>query len=95
MALALTFVPTAQLHLSEKMESVYVLINVTPGKVEDVLKKISDLGNVREAAVVTGAYDLIARVEGEYLTEILTTIVRGIRQVDGVVSTETLVVVKL
>lgn len=77
------------------MESVYVLITVSSGTVEDVLAKLSKLENIKEVAVVTGACDIIARIEGAYITDILTTIVRGVRQIEGVLSTETLVVVKL
>ena len=44
---------------------------------------------------MTGAYDILVKIEGEYITEVLTTVVRGIRQIEGVTSTETLVEVKL
>jgi len=77
------------------METVYVLINVESGAVESVIKKITEMENVKDAAVVTGAYDIVARIEGEYITDVLTSVIRGIRQIEGVTSTETLVVVKL
>ncbi|MDI6916601.1 MAG: Lrp/AsnC ligand binding domain-containing protein [Thermoplasmatales archaeon] len=77
------------------METVYVLINVESGAVESVIKKITEMKNVKDAAVVTGAYDIVARIEGEYITDVLTSVIRGIRQMEGVTSTETLVVVKL
>jgi len=77
------------------METVYVLINVESGAVESVIKKITEMENVKDAAVVTGAYDILARIEGEYITDVLTSVIRGIRQIEGVTSTETLVVVKL
>jgi DNA-binding Lrp family transcriptional regulator len=77
------------------METVYVLINVGPGALESVTKKIPEMKNVKDIAVVTGAYDILVKIEGEYITEVLTTVVRGIRQIEGVTSTETLVEVKL
>ncbi|MDI6707715.1 MAG: Lrp/AsnC ligand binding domain-containing protein [Candidatus Thermoplasmatota archaeon] len=77
------------------MEFVYVLIKVASGTVESVASKIAEFKNVKEVSIVTGAYDIIAKIESEYITDILTTVVRGLRQVEGVVSTETLVVVKL
>lgn len=77
------------------METVYVLINVEPGALESVTKKIPEMKNVKDVAVVTGAYDILVKIEGEYITEVLTTVVRGIRQIGGVTSTETLVEVKL
>ncbi len=77
------------------METVYVLVNVESGSLENVVKKMKALENVKDIAVVTGAYDILVRIEGEYITDILTTIVRGIRQIQGVNSTETLVVVNI
>jgi len=77
------------------METVYVLINVGPGALESVTKKIPEMKNVKDIAVVTGAYDILVKIEGEYITDVLTTVVRGIRQIEGVTSTETLVEVKL
>jgi DNA-binding Lrp family transcriptional regulator len=77
------------------METVYVLINVEPGALESVTKKIPEMKNVKDVAVVTGAYDILVKIEGEYITDVLTTVVRGIRQIEGVTSTETLVEVKV
>ncbi|MBA3044145.1 Lrp/AsnC family transcriptional regulator [archaeon] len=71
------------------------MINVEPGALESVTKKIPEMKNVKDVAVVTGAYDILVKIEGEYITEVLTTVVRGIRQIGGVTSTETLVEVKL
>jgi len=59
------------------------------------MKKIAEMKNVKDVAVVTGAYDILARIEGEYITDVLTSVVRGIRQIERVTYTETLVVVKL
>ena len=77
------------------METVYVLVNVESDSLENVIKKMKALENVKDIAVVTGAYDILVKIEGEYITDILTTIVRGIRQIQGVNSTETLVVVNI
>ncbi len=77
------------------METVYVLVNVESDSLENVIKKMKALENVKDVAVVTGAYDILVKIEGEYITDILTTIVRGIRQIQGVNSTETLVVVNI
>lgn len=77
------------------MEIVYVLINVKSGGVENVVNSIKGMENIAEISVVTGNYDLIAKVQGEYITEVLTTVVRGIRQIEDVTNTETLVVVNL
>ncbi len=77
------------------METVYILVNVESGSLEYVAKKMKALENVKDIAVVTGAYDILVKIEGGYITDILTTIVREIRQIQGVNSTETLVVVNI
>jgi DNA-binding Lrp family transcriptional regulator len=77
------------------METVYVLIKAQPGLVEPVLHEVASNGAVAEATAVSGAYDVIAKVEKEFVTEALSVIVKEIRQVEGVASTETLVALKL
>lgn len=77
------------------METVYVLINVESGTIENVIEQMKTLKGIKDVAVVTGAYDIIAKIEENYITNILTTIVRGIRKIKGVTSTETLVVVSI
>ena len=48
------------------METVFVLIKTQPGLVEPVLHEVASNPDVTEATAVTGAYDILARVEKEY-----------------------------
>ncbi len=77
------------------METVFVLIKTQPGLVEPVLHEVASNTDVIEAIAVTGAYDILARVEKEFVTESLSIIVKQIRQIEGVASTETLVALKM
>ena len=77
------------------METVFVLIKTQPGLVEPVLHEVASNSAVVEATAVTGAYDVIAKVDKEFITESLSVIVKEIRQIEGVSSTETLVALNL
>ncbi len=73
------------------MNKVYVLINVKRGAVKHVLKEISSLNNISEVSIVSGRYDMFAKIEGESLPVITDMIVNRIHKIDGVEKTETLI----
>jgi DNA-binding Lrp family transcriptional regulator len=77
------------------LETVYVLLKTEPGKLEEILKSLKKLEGVREAAPVTGAYDIIARIDGEFITDALGVVVKEIRKIPGIQGTETLISVKI
>jgi DNA-binding Lrp family transcriptional regulator len=77
------------------METVYVLVKTQPGLVEPIMHEVASNAAVTEAVAVTGSYDIIAKVEKEFVTEALSIVVKEIRQIEGVVSTETLVALKM
>ncbi|MEW5759786.1 MAG: Lrp/AsnC ligand binding domain-containing protein [Candidatus Thermoplasmatota archaeon] len=77
------------------METVYVLVKTEPGLLDDILKEIKEKEGVVDCDAVTGAYDIIVKVEGEYITDALGVVVKEIRKIKGVTSTETLITVKL
>jgi len=77
------------------LETVYVLLKTEPGKLEDIIKALKQLEGVREAAPVTGAYDIIVRIDGEFITDALGVVVKEIRKIPGIQGTETLISVKL
>jgi len=74
------------------MESVYVLIKTDSTSMEEVAASLMALERVSRVDAVTGVYDIIAIVEGEYVTDALNTVVKEVRKIKGVTSTETLVV---
>ncbi len=77
------------------MAAAYVLANTAPGKAGEARKKIADIAGVKSAHAVTGAYDLIAYIEGNDISELGNTIVSQIQSIDGITQTMTSVVVEL
>jgi DNA-binding Lrp family transcriptional regulator len=77
------------------METVYVLVKTEPGLLEGVMTELKAKTQVSEISAVTGAYDVIVKVSGDYITDALGVVVRDIRNIRGVVSTETLIVVRM
>ena len=77
------------------MDKLYVLIKVEPGHIEDILSAVTQKKYVMEASAVTGSYDIMVKIEGASISEILSTVVKEIHRIDGITSTETLVAVDL
>ena len=77
------------------METVYVLVKTEPGLLESVMSDIKEKTQVTEVSAVTGAYDIIVKVSGDYITDALGIVVRDIRKIRGVISTETLIAVRM
>ncbi len=77
------------------MAAAYVLTNTSPGKAGEARKRMAELPGVSSAHAVTGAYDIIAYIEGGDVSELGDKVVSQIQQVDGVAQTMTCVVVEL
>jgi DNA-binding Lrp family transcriptional regulator len=77
------------------VETVFVLIKAKPTLIEPVLKALQAIPSVVEARAVTGAWDIVLRLERDYITDALAVVVKDIRAVEGIESTETLVGVNL
>lgn len=77
------------------MAAAYVLTNTSPGRAGEARKKMDDIPGVKSAHAVTGAYDIIAYVEGGDISELGDTVVSKIQSIDGVAQTMTCVVVEL
>lgn len=73
---------------------IYILIKTEAGKLEKVLNEIFKRSNVLEAYVVTGAYDIIAKIQTPFIAEAMGSKIAEIRRISGVKSTETLVCIK-
>jgi DNA-binding Lrp family transcriptional regulator len=77
------------------MVSAYVLISTEPGETAKVFQRVKDIGGVKKAECVVGAYDIIALVEvgsPEKLTKVLFGDIRGI---SGIAATTALIVTEL
>jgi DNA-binding Lrp family transcriptional regulator len=73
------------------MRRAYVLIISIVGSEEEALDEVRGIPEVKEAHMVYGVYDVIARVEAETVQGLKDIVASKIRSVDKVRSTLTLV----
>jgi len=75
------------------LATAFVLINVEIGSEDEVLRGLKPISEVKEAHLVYGVYDIIARIETETMQELKDAVSWKIRRVDKVRSTLTMIVV--
>ena len=68
----------------------YVLISCDLGFDAEIIDKLKQLANVKEAHGVFGAYDILVKVESDSAENLRDTITWKIRKIDRVRSTLTL-----
>jgi DNA-binding Lrp family transcriptional regulator len=76
------------------MPVAFVLINAEIGAEAEVLQELRKIKNVKEAYVVYGVYDIVAKVEAESLDKLKEIVTGTIRRSDRVRSTLTMIVVE-
>ncbi|HLZ69873.1 MAG TPA: Lrp/AsnC ligand binding domain-containing protein [Dehalococcoidia bacterium] len=69
----------------------YVLIVTDPVQTKSVLAKIREIAAVKESHEVMGPYDIVVEIEVDDLAEIPPILGEGIRRIDGIESTTSLV----
>ncbi len=74
------------------MSVAYVMINSVPDKMEEALEEIKKIEGVKEAYMVYGLCDIIAKIKVENVKELKATIL-NIRILKNIFSTLTLSVV--
>lgn len=75
------------------METLYLLVEVEVGRLDEVLRRMKAVPGVTEVQAVTGPFDLIVKVQAPHINDALDTVVHKIRRIPGLKSTETLVTV--
>jgi len=85
--------PKTQVFSVQILATAFVLINAEIGAESEVLKGLKEIGEVKEAHMVYGVYDIIARIETETMQELKDIISWKIRRLDKVRSTLTMIVV--
>lgn len=73
----------------------FVLINAVPALRHNVYNKLSKIPQVLELNLISGEYDLIAKIEAESFEKIGEMVIDEIRAIDGVIDTKTLTGAKL
>jgi len=76
------------------MPMAFVLINTEMGSENEVLGSLQKIGNVKNAYVVYGVYDVIALVEADTMDQLKDIITWKIRRLSKVRSTLTTMVVE-
>lgn len=69
----------------------YILIETRVGRARDVLTALRGMGNVSEADIITGVYDLIALAEAEDMVELVELVTARVQNIEGVERTITCV----
>ena len=73
------------------MVTAYVFITTKVGKEGDVLGNLLNKNVVREASAVYGDFDIVAKLETEDLDKLNEFIIKNVREVEGVSTTNTLI----
>ncbi|MHA1835788.1 MAG: Lrp/AsnC family transcriptional regulator [Candidatus Odinarchaeia archaeon] len=66
------------------MAIVFVHLKVAPNKIHEIWKKIRELDYVKEAFVITGDYDIIAKLEAPDVSYASKIIIEYILKMEGV-----------
>ncbi|EGG42197.1 transcription regulator [Candidatus Nitrosarchaeum limnium SFB1] len=77
-----------------KMATAYVLINCDHGKEQSTVESLKHLASVKEIHNTLGAYDIVAKLEHDEGDKLKEMISRGIRKMDCIRSTLTLIPVE-
>jgi len=72
----------------------FVLINAEIGEEAEVIKALKKIENVKEAHLIYGVYDIIARVEADSMDRLKEIITWKMRKLDKVRSTLTMIVIE-
>jgi len=76
------------------MPTAFVFINTEPASMSEVLKKIKAVEGVKEAEMVYGVFDIVAKVKTETMDQLKQIISFKIRMLANVLTTNTLLVVR-
>jgi DNA-binding Lrp family transcriptional regulator len=72
----------------------FVFMNIDAGGEQEVLNQLRGIANVKEAHLVYGVYDLVARIEAESMDKLKEIVTWKVRRLDKVRSTLTTIVME-
>lgn len=76
------------------MPTAFVLTNTEIGSEAEVLEKLKKVEGVKEAHLVYGVYDIVARIQAETMDKLKEIVTWNVRRLDKVRSTLTMIVVE-
>lgn len=74
------------------MISAYIFFTVKLGKTDDVVKQLREIPQVTRVAVVTGTWDIVARIAVSDLKELYEITTKVIHLIEGIEETQTAVI---
>ena len=74
--------------------SAYIFFTVELGKTSNVVNELRKIPEITRVAVVTGEYDIIARIKTKNLEEKYLISTERIHMIDGIIDTQTAVIEK-
>ena len=77
-----------------EMPIAFVLINTESGAEREIVREMKKINEVKEAYVIYGTYDVIAKVEADTMDKLKDTVSSKIRGLDKVRSTLTTIVIE-
>jgi DNA-binding Lrp family transcriptional regulator len=77
-----------------RMPMAFVLINAEIGSEDAVVKELKAVANVKEAYMVYGVYDIVAKVAADTMDKLKEIITWKIRRLNKVKSTLTMIVIE-
>jgi DNA-binding Lrp family transcriptional regulator len=76
------------------MPMAFVFMNIDTGGEQEVLNQLRGIPSVKEAHLVYGVYDLVARIEAETMESLKEIVTWKVRRLDKVRSTLTTIVME-
>ncbi len=73
----------------------FVLIKVEPGRLQEVLERLSGMAAVKESYCITGPDDIIAVLDSEDARGISEVVIAGMHTVEGIIATDTRLVIDM
>src|SRR2546426_4889967 len=77
-----------------RMPMAFVLINAEIGSEDAVVKELKAVSNVKEAYMVYGVYDIVAKVAADSMDKLKEIITWKVRRLNKVKSTLTMIVIE-
>jgi DNA-binding Lrp family transcriptional regulator len=76
------------------LPTAFVFITTEPDSMVKVLKKVRAVEGVEEAEMVYGVYDIVVKVKGDTMDKLKGIITQGVRKIENVRQTLTMMVVE-
>jgi DNA-binding Lrp family transcriptional regulator len=76
------------------MPKAFVFVNVTTGSETEVLRRLREIPEVKEAYFVYGVYDIVVKVEADSMQRLNEVITRKVRGLDEIRSTLTTIAIE-